>query len=68
MLPHLDCEFKIGETVRQRGLTDFMIVKSLAPKRSNKGYTFWEVYCEDVDTDEVKMYHEWQLVSNENES
>ncbi len=68
MLPHLECEFKIGESVRQRGLTDFMIVKSLAPKRSNKGYTFWEVYCEDVDTDEIKVYHEWQLITNEAET
>lgn len=68
MLLHLECDFKIGEMVRVRGLTDFMIVKSLAPKRSNKGYTFWEVYCEDVDTDEVKMYHEWQIVSNEDDS
>lgn len=68
MLPHLECAFKIGETVRQLSCTEFMIVKSLSPKRSNKGYTFWEVYCEDVDTDEVKMYHEWQLVSNEVET
>ena len=65
MTPHLACRFKIGEVVRKSGETDFMIVKSVEPKRSNKGYTFWHIYCESMDTDEVNVFREWDIISNE---